>query len=94
MALTARVMPRARREINKAADWWLENRPAAPGAIDLDLRAAIDTLLEQPGIGSKVESARDPETRHQYLARTKYFVSYRARGAFLDVVAFWLASRE
>lgn len=94
MALTARVKPRARREINQAADWWLENRPAAPGAIDLDLRAAIDALVEQPGIGSKVENARDSRTRRLYLARTKYFVYYRTRGSFLEVVAFWHASRE
>ncbi len=94
MALTARVMPRARRDVNKAADWWLENRPAAPGAIALDLRAAIDALVEQPGIGTKVENARDPQTRRLYLARTRYFVYYRARGSFLEVVAFWHASRD
>ena len=94
MALTARIKPRARREINQAADWWLENRPAAPGAIDSDLRAAIDALLEQPGIGRTVENARDPRTRRLYLARTKYFVYYRAKGAHLEVVAFWHASRE
>ena len=94
MALTARVMPRARREINKAADWWLKNRPAAPGAIDSDLRAAIDALVEQPGIGTQVENARDPQTRRLYLARTRYFVYYRARGSFLEVVAFWHASRD
>lgn len=86
MALTARIKPRARREINNAADWWLENRPGAP--------SAIDALLEQPGIGSKVENARDPQTRRLYLARTKYFVYYRVRGSFLEVVAFWHASRE
>ena len=94
MALTARVMPRARREINKAADWWLENRSAAPGALDLDLKAAINALVEQPGIGSKVENAHDPGTRRLYLARTKYFVYYRAKGNDLEVIAFWHASRE
>ena len=74
MALTARIKPRAQCEINNAADWWLVHRPGAPGAIDSDLRAAIDALLEQPGIGSKAENARDPQTRRLYLARTKYFV--------------------
>ena len=94
MALVARIKPRARREINKAADWWLENRPAAPGAIESDLKAALDALAEQPGIGSKVENARDPRTRRLYLARTKYFVYYRAAGSLLEVIAFWHASRE
>ena len=92
--MIARIKPRARHEINQAADWWLENRPAAPGAIDSDLRAAIDALVEQPGIGSRVENARDPHTRRLYLARTRYFLYYRTRGTFLEVIAFWHASRE
>lgn len=74
MALVARIKPRAEREIIRATDWWRVNRPAAPGAIDLDLKAAIDALVEQPGIGSMVENARAPETRPLYLARTKYFI--------------------
>jgi plasmid stabilization system protein ParE len=94
VALTARIKPRARREINQAADWWLANRPAAPGAIELDLRAALGALVEQPGIGNKVENARDAQTRRLYLARTKYFIYYRTTGNYLDVIAFWHASRE
>lgn len=67
---------------------------AAPGAIDSDLRSALDTLVEQPGVGSRVENARDPEVRRFYLARTKYFVYYRTKGVFLEVIAFWHSSRE
>jgi plasmid stabilization system protein ParE len=94
VALVARIKPRAEREIVRAADWWRENRPAAPGAIESDLKAAIDALIEQPGIGSKVENARDAETRRLYLARTRYFVYYRQRGDNLEVIAFWHASRH
>ena len=94
MALIARIKPRAEREILKATDWWRENRPAAPDAIESDLRAAIDALVEQPGIGSRVENARAPATRRLYLARTKYFIYYRPKGNFLEVIAFWHASRE
>jgi len=50
-------------------------------------------LVKNPGIGTLVENARDSETRHLYLARTGYFVYYRLRGHFLDVVAFWHCSR-
>lgn len=80
MALVARIKPRAEREILRAADWWRANRPAAAGAIESDLKAAIDALVEQPGIGSKVENGRAPETRRLYLARTKYFIYYRPKG--------------
>jgi plasmid stabilization system protein ParE len=94
LALILRVKPRAERQIEAAAAWWSENRPAAPGAIRSDLQSALGILVEQPGIGTLVENARDPETRRLYLARTRYFVYYRPRGRYLEVVAFWHASRE
>lgn len=94
MALTVRIKPRALRQIHSAAQWWSENRAAAPDAIESDLKDALDTLVEQPGIGSRVENARDAETRRFYLVRTKYFVYYRPRGPWLEVIAFWHSSRE
>lgn len=94
MALIVRVKPRAERQIDAAALWWSENRPAAPGAIRSDLKAALDALAEQPGIGTLVENARDAEARRLYLARTRYFVYYRPRGPYLEVVAFWHSGRE
>ena len=94
MALIVRVKPRAERQIDAAAVWWSEHRPSAPGAIRSDLKAALEALVEQPGIGTLVENARDPETRRLYLARTRYFVYYRPRGKYLEVVAFWHSSRE
>ena len=94
MALTVRVKPRAERQIDSAAAWWSENRLAAPGAIRSDLHAALDALVEQPGIGNLVENARDPETRRLFLPRTHHFVYYRPRGQYLEVVAFWHSGRE
>lgn len=94
MALVPRIKPRALRQIHIGAKWWSENRLAAPGAIDSDLTDALATLVEQPGIGSRVENARDPEVRRFYLVRTQYFVYYRPNGRFLEVVAFLHSSRE
>jgi plasmid stabilization system protein ParE len=93
LAIILRVKPRAEREIVAAAIWWSENRPGAPGAIRSDLKAALEVLVEQPEIGSLVENARDPGTRRLYLARTRYFIYYRPRGKYLEVVAFWHSSR-
>jgi plasmid stabilization system protein ParE len=90
LALLVRVKPRAARQIDTAAAWWSKNRPAAPGAIRADLKAALEALIEQPGIGTLVENARDPETSRLYLARTSHFVYYRRRGGYIDVVAPWL----
>jgi len=94
LALLVRIKPRAERQIDAAARWWSQNRPAAPGAIRSDLRGAFEALAEQPGIGALVANARDPDTRRLYLARTRYFVYYRRCGEYLDIVAFWHSSRE
>ncbi len=94
MALLVRIKPRAVGEIHRAAQWWSENRPAALGAVEADLKDALALLVEHPGIGSKVDNSRDPETRRFLLHRTRYFVYYRSKGRFLEVLAFWHASRE
>ena len=94
MALTVKIKPRARREINAAAAWWKENRLAAPGAVAGDLEEALTLLAEFPGIGTKVENNRSPETRRWLLKRIGAHVYYRVRGPVLEVVAFWGAPRE
>jgi plasmid stabilization system protein ParE len=94
LALVVRIKPRAERQIDSAAAWWGENRPAAPGAIREDLRAALEALVEQPGIGTSVENARNQDVRRLYLSRVRYFVYYRVQRPYLDVVAFWHESRE
>ena len=94
MALVVRIKPRAQREIERAADWWAENRPAALGAIRKDIEAALALLVVEPDIGTKIETARPGTVRRLYLARVHYFIYYRVRDRFLEVVAFWHASRE
>ena len=94
MTLTVKVKPRARREINAAAEWWSQNRLSAPGAVAADLKEALELLVQFPGIGTKVENARDPETRRWWLNRVGHYVYYRPRGRFLEVVAFWGGGRE
>ena len=94
MALDVRIKPRAQREIERAAEWWAQNRLAAPGAVRKDLEAALALLVEEPGIGTKVETPRSDVVRRLYLPRVRYFVYYRVRGSTLEVVAFWHSSRE
>ena len=94
MALVVRVKPRAQHEIERAAEWWFDNRPAAPGAIRKDIEAALALLVEEPGIGTRVETARAEVVRRLYLARVQYFIYYRVRAGVLEVVAFWHARRE
>lgn len=93
MALDVRIKPRAAQQIEKAAVWWAENRPAAPGAIRNDLRATLEALVEQSGIGTKVENTRNQEVRRVNLTRIRYFMYYRVKGSYLEIVAFWHESR-
>jgi len=93
LPLAVRIKPRAQREIESAAAWWAENRPAAPGAIRKDLEAALALLVEEPGIGTRVVTSRADLVRRLYLSRVRYFVYYRIRATDLEVVAFWHSSR-
>lgn len=93
MALVVRIKPRAQWEIERAAEWWAENRPAALGAVRKDVEAALALLVEEPGIGSKIKTARSDTVRR--LTSPEFATSYyRVSGQFLDVVAFWHSSRE
>ena len=94
VALKYRIKARARREIENAAIWWAENRLAAPGAVRKDAEDALKLLVEQPDIGTKVETGRSPQVRRFLLGRTKYFLYYRVRGAELEVLSLWHSSRE
>ncbi len=60
----------------------------------MDLQAALVALIEQPGIGTRVENSKSLEVRRLYLMRVRYFVYYRVKGKVLEVVAFWHESRE
>jgi hypothetical protein len=49
--LEVEVTPRAAAQIERAAAWWAENRPAAPDAIRVDFQEAKSLLSRQPGVG-------------------------------------------
>jgi plasmid stabilization system protein ParE len=94
LALPVRVEPRAFGEIRRAAQWWSENRPAAPDAAEADLRDALASWVWPRGIGPRVDESRDPDTRRFLLDRTRCVVCYRLTGPFLEGLDFWHASRE
>jgi plasmid stabilization system protein ParE len=50
MALQVKISSRAAKQVQKAAEWWEQNRPAAPGAIGADFGEAVALLAEQPGM--------------------------------------------
>ena len=94
MPLRVRISARAAAEVRRAAEWWLENRPAAPAAVAADFTAAVALLSEQPGIGAKYLGSRAVGVRRLFLSRVGYFVYYRADASELKILAFWHASRD
>ncbi|WP_445954496.1 type II toxin-antitoxin system RelE/ParE family toxin [Thauera sp. SDU_THAU2] len=94
MPLQIRISVRAAVRIQRAAAWWADKRPAAPGAIGKDFAEAVALLAEQPGIGAAYEGARARGVRRLYLSRLRYFIYYKADQHSLHVLAFWHSSRE
>ena len=94
MALQVKISSRAAIQVQKAAEWWEQNRPAAPGAIGADFGEAVALLAEQPGIGAKYEGARAPGVRRLFLGRVGYFIYYKVEDGTLQVLALWHSSRD
>jgi plasmid stabilization system protein ParE len=93
MTLSVKISNRAGSQIRRAAQWWIENRPAAPDAIGDDISDCLTLLSGQPGIGTKYEGTRAGMVRRLYLGRVGYFLYYRVCEDVLEVLAFWHASR-
>ena len=87
------VTSRASLQIEEAAAWWTRNRPAAPGAIRVELERAFELLAIQPRIGAPVRSDRVPGVRRVHLSRVHYYVYYRVGATAVEILAFWHSSR-
>lgn len=94
MPLRIKISARTAREIATAAQWWSENKPAAPGAVTKDIGESLKLPAEQPGIGSKYGGTRTPDVRRLFLGQIGYFVYCREFAGSLEALALWHASRE
>jgi plasmid stabilization system protein ParE len=93
MALRVKISARAAAQILEAAQWWAENRPAAPGAVRKDIGEALALLALQPGIGAAYQGSRAKDVRRLLVGRIRYFIYYRATADALEVLAVWHVSR-
>ena len=94
MALRYVIKARARREFERAAEWWAENRPAAPGAVRSDVESVLFILVHHPSLGQKVETGRPVQVRRYLMSKTQHWLYFRVRGKVLEVLSVWATSRE
>lgn len=88
------VTRRAAAQLERAAQWWRENRLAAPNAVADDFQDALRLLALQPELGARSASPRYPELRRLFLSRIRYHVYYQALPDKVVILAFWHASRQ
>jgi plasmid stabilization system protein ParE len=88
-----RITARAATEIERADAWWRAHRLAAPNAVQEDLRAALELLALQPGIGERAENAKLAGTRSLQIDRIGYDLYYREQGDVVVVLALWHSHR-
>ena len=93
MTRQLRVTKRAQGAIRRLRLWWAENRLDAPDAPGEDIEAALELLLEQPGIGRAVPQASKADTRRILLERMSCWIYYRATDKTLTVLTLWHTSR-
>lgn len=92
-ALRIKVSGRAAAEIRRAAEWWADNRPSAPGAVRKDVDDALALLALQPGVGVRVPDTKVGGVRRLLVARVRYYLYYRVTLGTVEVLAFWHSSR-
>lgn len=90
---TVQIAAPAAAQIERARNWWLENRTKAPGAFDDDLAELISWLELHPElVGRPLEQQVD--VRRVYLNRIRYYAYFEiADDGRVVVLAIWHGRR-
>ena len=91
--LPIKVTLRADRQIQRAATWWLANRPKAPEAFKEELQRGFGLISQQPGVGARATNVKLKGILRIHLSRIRYFLYYRVRASRIEVLALWHSSR-
>jgi plasmid stabilization system protein ParE len=87
------IMPRAQRQIERAARWWDQHRDKAPQAFDEDLADLQKILSHSPDVGQTIRAKR-PGIRRILMERVRYYVYYRMRDETIEIIFVWHSSRR
>ncbi|MBC7974320.1 MAG: type II toxin-antitoxin system RelE/ParE family toxin [Myxococcales bacterium] len=87
------VLPRARRQIAEARDWWDLNRVAAPALLRDEIDRALDRISGSPKVGTPWPLREG--VRRLVLARIGFILLYRVRerARRVEVLALWHGRR-
>lgn len=93
MALEYVIKTRARREIERLAEWWSVHRVAAPGAVRLDVEAVLFVVTQHPSLGHKVDTGRAVQVRRYLMTRTQHWLYFRVKNNVIEVLSVWSTRR-
>lgn len=93
MALEYVIKARAKREIERLAEWWSINRTAAPGAVRMDVEGVLFVVTQHPGLGNKVANGRRIQVRRYLMSRTQHWLYFRVKNNVVEVLSVWSAIR-
>lgn len=85
-------LPRAKREIDEADEWWAESH-AGPSPIHDAIARFLTLISEQPYIGAPFAARRVRDCRRLLLTDVDYWVYYCLRGARVEVLSLWHVRR-
>ena len=96
MSFAIVILPKARRQIVRAAELWTQSHLTARTFLDEELDRALMWLADYPELGIRCPWSRPPEVRRLLLRRVEYVVFYRARprAQRIEVLALWYARRR
>jgi plasmid stabilization system protein ParE len=88
--MSLRFTPRALSEAKRVKRWWRRNRPAAPDAFEQELNAALDRIVQAPGLGKLYEQGDlGVPVRRVLLPKSLNHVYYAMVGKDVVVLSVW-----
>jgi plasmid stabilization system protein ParE len=89
------ISPRAARQIEQAADWWYENRSAAPQLFSAELERGFLAITSFPRAGERVEHPGIPELRRILLSAVQFHLYYTVSDdeRVVEILELWHTSR-
>ncbi|NOY89789.1 MAG: type II toxin-antitoxin system RelE/ParE family toxin [Deltaproteobacteria bacterium] len=91
--LHLRFAPGAAEQLNVAAEWWKQNRPAAADLFTAEFRAAAELLCEVPAVGAIYPNDELRDVRRYLMRKTRFHIYYVVDANALIIAAVWSAVR-